>query len=72
METRLKLTNLKLKKKTNFSHNSSPVHPSCLISKNEQILYNGLCIGHTDLTHSYLTDHTDPPECTNCHPTTFC
>jgi len=26
-----------------------------------------LRIGHTRLTHSYLIDHTDPPECTNCH-----
>jgi len=32
-----------------------------------QILYNILCIRHTRLTHSYLIDHTDPSECTNCH-----
>jgi len=72
METRLKLTNLKLKKKQIFP--TIPPQSTLLVSfqRSEQILYNGLCIGHTDLTHSYLTDHTDPPECTNCHPTTFC
>jgi len=24
-------------------------------------------IGYTRLTHSDLTDHADPPECTNCY-----
>ena len=32
----------------------------------DEIVYNRLRIGHTRLTHSYLIDHTDPPECTNC------
>jgi len=35
--------------------------------RKDQIVYNRLRIGHTRLTHSYLIDHTDPPECTNCH-----
>jgi len=35
--------------------------------RRDQILYNRLRIGHTDLTHSYVIDHTDPPRCTNCH-----
>jgi len=35
--------------------------------RRDQILYNRLCIGPIRLTHSYLIDHTDPPECTNCH-----
>jgi len=29
----------------------------------DQILYNKLRIEHTRLTHSYLIDHTVPPEC---------
>ena len=28
-------------------------------------MYNWLCIGHTRLTHSHLTEYTDP-KCTNC------
>jgi len=33
----------------------------------DQILYNRLHIKHTHLTHSYLADHTGPPECNkNC------
>jgi len=28
---------------------------------------NRLHIGHSRFTHSYLTDHTDPAECTECH-----
>jgi len=33
----------------------------------DQIIYNQLRIGHTCLTHSYLTEDTDPPKCTNCN-----
>jgi len=32
-----------------------------------QIIYNRLRIGPTYLTHSYLIEHTDFPECTNCN-----
>jgi len=31
------------------------------------MLYNGPMYFHTQLTHSYFIDHTDPPECNSCH-----
>jgi len=30
-------------------------------------MYNRLHNGCPRLTHSYITDHTDPAKCTNCH-----
>ena len=35
--------------------------------RKDQIIYNQVRIGHARLTHSYLTEHTDPPKCTNCN-----
>jgi len=35
--------------------------------RGDQIVYDRLRIGHTRLTHSYLVDHADPPECASCH-----
>ena len=34
---------------------------------NEQITHNRLWIGHTTITHSYVVDHQDFPECNNCN-----
>ena len=41
-------------------------HASRQTSAKDQIICNGLCIGHTPLTHSYLIEHTDPQKYTNC------
>jgi len=35
--------------------------------RNDQIIYNRLCIGHTRLTHSYVIEHTYSLKCTNCN-----
>ena len=42
--------------------------------RSDQMLYNRnrLHIRHTCLTHSYLIDHSDPPECTKLSSATFC
>jgi len=46
----------------------SPQSTLCTsFQQKDQIIYNRLRIGYTRLTHSYLIDHADPPECTNCH-----
>jgi len=52
------------------------IHPSIFVSRvivisaltrQEQILYNRLRIGHTYLTHSYLLKDEDPPICIRCN-----
>ena len=41
-----------------------PLHQS--YSRKEQVLLNRLLIGHTHLTHSYLLNREQPPNCDYC------
>ena len=36
-------------------------------SLREEIILSCLCIGHTDITHSYLLKQEQPPWCVGCH-----
>jgi len=48
---------------TKFQH-FPPLHQS--YSRKEQVIINRLIIGHTHLTHSYLLNKEQPPNCNYC------
>jgi len=51
----------------NFSQLIPPLVFIRSLSRRDAVIIHRLCIGHTQLTHSYLLLGNDQPECLACH-----